>query len=155
VEQAKRLSDAFPDTSQYQVLLADAYRALGPRSRTATEEELSRRGLARERSALQNRTEEEEERNRLKSPEGQAALKENQAQAESIYQSVLKVNPQTAEAFRGLGYLYEEQGKYLEAIAQYRHYLDLVAGTSLDHLRIEHRLAALEKLNANAPLTTK
>jgi hypothetical protein len=45
----------------------------------------------------------------------------------------------------------EDQGKYADAANAYRHYLDLVASTSLDRLRIERRLASVEKLQSTQP----
>jgi len=38
-----------------------------------------------------------------------------------------------------------------DGAAEYRRYLDLVASTSLDTLRIQRRLAAIEKLAAPQP----
>jgi beta-barrel assembly-enhancing protease len=146
VRAANRLTAAFPDVPKYQVLLADSYRALGAKPPVLTEEEQTRHGQNEDRKNFFSRTEQEEQQKLLEKPEGKAALRENQAQAEKIYLAVLESNPSYADAYRGLGFLYEQQGKYSDAAAQYHHYLDLVAGTSLDHLRIERRLATVQKL---------
>ena len=78
-------------------------------------------------------------------------LKENQALAEKLYLGVLKNDPSYADTYRDLGFLYEQQGKYTDAAAQYRHYLAMVSGTSLDHRRVELRLANVQKLISLAP----
>ncbi|WP_348262801.1 M48 family metalloprotease [Telmatobacter sp. DSM 110680] len=144
---AQRLVNAFPEEPKYQLLLGDAYRALGAKTTTLSEEELTRHGKSEDRKNFFSRTEQEEQKRLAEKPEGQAALKENQAQAEKLYLAVAQSNPNYADTYRDLGFLYEEQGRYPEAAAVYRHFLDIVAGTSLDHLRVERRLANVQKLN--------
>jgi hypothetical protein len=148
VDRATRLTKNFPDNPRYRVLLADAYRGLGAQTSQPTAEEREGHGKAERRKEFFKMTEQEAEARLLQKPEGQAALRENQAQAETLYQAVVESNPDYAEAHRGLGFLYEQQNKYAEAATEYRNYLDKVVGTSLDHLRIERRLAAVEKLSA-------
>ena len=92
-------------------------------------------------------TPEEEQKRLLQKPEGLASLRDNEATAEQLYKSVLQSNPDYADAHRGLGFLYEQESKYSEAATEYRSYLSTVAGTSMDHLRIERRLAAVQKLS--------
>jgi tetratricopeptide (TPR) repeat protein len=151
VRAAQRLVDAFPDAPRYQLLLGDGYRSLGAKPKTLSDDEMTRSGKSEDRKNFFKRTEQEEQKSLLEKPEGQAALKENQAQAEKLYLGVLQSNPSYAETYRDLGFLYEQQGKYTEASAQYRHYLDMVSGTSLDHRRIELRLANVQKLISLAP----
>jgi len=91
-------------------------------------------------------TEQEEQTRLLEKPEGKVALQENLARAETLYLGVIQHNPLLPDAYRGLGLLYEQQAKYAEAAGKYRSYLELVSGTSLDRLRIERRLANVEKL---------
>ena len=146
VRAATRLAEAFPDVPRYQVLLGDSYRALGAKPKVLSEEEQTHHGQSEDRKNFFKRTEQEEQKRLLEKPEGQAALRENQGQAEKLYLAVAQSNPTFAEAYRGLGFLYEEQGKYKDSAGQYRRYLDLIAGTSMDHLRIERRLANVEKL---------
>lgn len=151
VHAAQRLVDAFPDVPKYRLLLGDGYRALGAKPKLLSDDEMTRHGKSEDRKNFFRRTEQEEQKSLLEKPEGQAALKENQAQAEKLYLGVLQSNPAYADTYRDLGFLYEQQDKYTEAAAQYRHYLDMVSGTSLDHRRIELRLANVQKLVSLAP----
>ena len=151
VRAAKRLVDAFPDVPRYQLLLGDAYRALGAKPPLLSDEEMTSHGKSEDRKNYFNRTEQEEQKKLLEKPEGQAALKENLSLAEKLYQTVAQSSPSYAETYRDLGFLYEDEGKYPEAIAQYRHYLEMVAGTSLDRHRIELRLDKVLKLEKLAP----
>ncbi len=146
VDRATRLTRAFPDNPRYRVLLADAFRGLGAESRLPTVEERKRHGQAEQRKEYFQMTDQEAQMRMLEKPEGQAALRDNQTSAETLYKAVIQSDPGYAEAHRGLGFLYEQQNKYAEAAAEYRRYLEMVAGTSLDHLRIERRMASVEKL---------
>jgi predicted Zn-dependent protease len=146
VRAAQRLVDAFPDVPKYQLLLGDAYRALGAKSKTLSDDEMTRHGKSEDRKNYFRRTEQEEQKSLLEKPEGPATLKENQGKAEKLYLGVAQSNPSYADTYRDLGFLYEQQGKYTEAVAQYQHYLDMVSGTSLDHRRVELRLANVQKL---------
>jgi predicted Zn-dependent protease len=150
---AQRLVDAFPDEPKYQLLLGDAYRAVGAKPKMLSDDEMTRHGKSEDHKNFFKRTEQEEQKSLLEKPEGQAALKENQAQAEKLYLGVAQSNPAYADTYRDLGFLYEQQGKYTEAAAQYRHYLAMVSGTSLDHRRIELRLASVQKQINLAPNT--
>jgi predicted Zn-dependent protease len=153
VARAARLADAFPDNSKYRVLLADSYRSLGAKTKTPTQDELTDHGQAEHRKEYFKMTEAEEEARLLKKPGGDAALHENQAKAEALYAAVLQADQGYAPAHRGFGFLYEDEGKYAQAATEYQAYLGMVAGTSLDHLRIERRLAAVQKLAASTPAT--
>lgn len=148
VAEANRLVTAFPEEPKYQVLLADSYRSLGARTTVASEEERSRHGRAEHRKEYFQMTEQEEQNRLLEKPEGKVALDENFDRAETLYLTVNQRNPSFAEAYRGLGFLYERQSKYTEAAREYRRYLELVSGTSLDRIRIERRLTAVEKLSS-------
>lgn len=151
VRAAQRLVDAFPDNPKYQLLLGDSYRSLGAKPKALSDDEMTRHGKSEDRKNFFKRTEQEEQRSLLEKPEGQATLKENQAQAEKLYLGVVQSSPTYADANRDLGFLYEEEQKYPEAAAQYRHYLDMVSGTSLDHRRVELRLDKVLKLAQLAP----
>jgi tetratricopeptide (TPR) repeat protein len=96
-------------------------------------------------------TEQAEQTTLLAQPDGAATLRANQARAEELYLAVAQNHPDQADAYRELGFLYERQARYSDAAAEYRRYLDLVASTSLDYLRIQRRLAAIEKLAAPQP----
>lgn len=148
VDRATRLSNMFPDNPKYKVLLADSYSALGAKTKLPSDEERTHHGQDQHRKEYFKMTPEEEQKILLQTPEGQATLHENQAMAEQLYKSVLQSNPDYAAAHRGLGFLYEQEGKYPDAVTEYQSYLKMVSGTSMDRLRIERRLAAVEKMQA-------
>ena len=148
VDRAARLSSMFPENPKYKVLLADSYSALGAKTRVPSDEERTGHGQAEHRKEYFKMTPEEEQKKLLGSSEGPATLHENQVLAEQLYKSVLQSNPDYAAAHRGLGFLYEQEGKYPDAATEYQNYLKMVSGTSMDRLRIERRLAAVEKMSA-------
>ena len=154
VDRASKLSDLFPDNPKYKVLLADSYRALGAKAKQPSPDERSRHGQAEHRKEYFSMTPDEEQKKLLQKPEGQAGLRDNQATAEQLYKSVLESSPNTADAHRGLGFLFEQEGKLSDATTEYQSYLSMVAGTSMDHLRIERRLAAVQKL-ASPPMQSR
>jgi hypothetical protein len=148
VARAARLAAAFPDEPRYQVLVADGYRALGARAPVPSQQDLTPDGEDLQRKEYFKMTEQEEQKKLLTKPEGRETLKANQAQSEKLFLAVIQSHPNYAAAYRDLGFLYQDEARYSDAAAQYHHYLDLVASTSLDHLRIEHRLAEVNKLEA-------
>jgi len=154
VDRASRLSATFPDNPKYKVLLADSYRALGAKTTAPTDEERTRHGQAEHRKEYFSMTPEEEQKKLRENSEGQSALRDNDAMAEKLYKSVMQSNPNYAAAHSGLGFLFEQEGKYNEAAAEYQTYLQLEAGTSMDHLRIQRRLASVQKL-AGSPVHTQ
>ncbi len=141
VARATRLVNAFPGDPQYQVLLGGSYRALGAEAALPTKDELTRVGKVQQRKEVSKMSEQEEQNALLKSPEGQATLKENQAKAEKAFLAAIQCDPQYALAYRELGFLYEEESRYSDAAANYQLYLQLVAPNNLDRLRIKRRLA--------------
>jgi hypothetical protein len=148
---ATRLADAFPGDPHHQLLLGDSYRTLGAKTAVPTPDEFTASGEDRRRNQALKMSEQEEQKALLKSPEGRATLKENQAKAEKAFLAAIESNPQYALAYRELGFLYQEESRFAEAAINYRHYLQLVADTSLDRLRIARRLTELEKLQADTP----
>ena len=154
VDRASKLSDLLPDNPRYKVLLADSFRALAARTKLPSPDERSRHGQAEHRKEYFSMTPEEEQKRLLQMPEGQATLRDNQATAEQLYKSALQGSPDYADAHRGLGFLYEQEGKYSDAATEYQSYLSMVAGTSMDRLRIEHRLTAVQKL-VSAPMQSR
>ena len=146
VDRATRLSATFPDNPKYKVLLADSYRALGAKTTAPTDEERTRHGQAEHRKEYFSMTPEEEQNKIREKPEGQAALHDNEVLAEQLYTSVIQSNPSYAAAHSGLGFLFEQEGKYNEAAIEYQTYLQMESGTSMDHLRIQRRLASVQKL---------
>jgi tetratricopeptide (TPR) repeat protein len=148
VARATRLVDAFPGVPEYQVLLGDSYRALGAKTTVPTPDELTPEGEAMQRRKVLKMSEQEEQKALLKIPESQAMLKENHAKAEKAFLAAIESNPQYALAYRELGFLYQDEFRFADAALNYKHYLQLVADTSLDRLRITRRLAEVEKLQA-------
>jgi len=151
VARATRLVDAFPGVPEYQVLLGDSYRALGAKTTVPTPDELTPEGEAMQRRKVLKMSEQEEQKALLKIPESQAMLKENHAKAEKAFLAAIESNPQYALAYRELGFLYQDESRFADAALNYRHYLQLVADTSLDRLRIGRRLAEVEKPQAALP----
>jgi tetratricopeptide (TPR) repeat protein len=150
VARATRLVEAFPENAQYQVLLGDSYRTLGAKTTVPTADELTDAGESTQRRQVTKMSEEEEQKELLKSPSGQATLKENQAKAEKAYLAAIAHEPEYALAYRDLGFLYQDESRFAEAAKNYTRYLELVGDKSLDRLRIRRRLAEVEKLQAGA-----
>lgn len=145
VARASRLTSWNADEPRYQVLLGDAYRSLGAKAAEPTSEEQGRHGQSEHRKLYFRMTEQEEQRQLLSKPDGSATRAANLDKAEKLYLGVIQRNPKYADAHRGLGFLYELQSKPADAAREYRTYLELTAGTSLDRLRIERRLAQVER----------
>jgi len=145
VSRASRLVKWKPGEPRYQALLGDAYRVLGAKTAEPTTEEQTRHGQAEHRKLYFQMTEVEEQRKLLSKSEGTATRDINMQNAQKSYTAAMQLNADYAAAHRGLGFLYEDQGKPADAAREYRKYLDLMAGKSLDRLRIERRLAQLEK----------
>lgn len=151
VARASEMVKVFPGDPDYRLLLGEAYRALGAKTAQPTQDELTHAGEAQHRKEYLRMTAQEEQKKLLEKPEGQAALAQNRAEAEKLFLGVIQSRPSLAAAYRELGFLYQDEGRYADAAGEYRHYLDLVASTSLDHLRIEMRLAEVQKLEAPQP----
>ena len=145
VARATRLVAEFQGDPEYQVLLGESYRALGAKTIVPTADELTPDGEGTQRKQVLKMTEQEEQKALLQTPGGPAALKESQAKAEKAFLAAIESNPQYALAYRELGFLYQDESRLADAAINYRHYLDLVANTSLDRLRITRRLAEVEK----------
>ena len=154
VDRAAKLNAMFPDTPRYETLLADAYRELGAKSTLPSEDERTRHGQSEHRKEYFKMTPEEEQKRLLEKPEGQTALHDNEATAEQLYKTALKDSASYADAHKGLGQLFEQEGKYSDAATEYQSYLSMVAGTSMDRLRFERRLASVQK-QVNGPLQSR
>jgi predicted Zn-dependent protease len=145
VARASRLTTWKPDEPKYQVLLGEAYRGLGAKPAEPTDDERGRHGQAEHRKLYFQMTEQEEQSKLLAKPDGGTTRNANLDQAEKLYIRALEQNPNYADAHRELGFLYEQESKPEDAAREYRKYLEITAGTSMDRLRIERRLAQLEK----------
>jgi tetratricopeptide (TPR) repeat protein len=151
VARATRLVNAFPGDSNYEMLLGESYRELGAKTTKPTPDELTQEGKNRQRKQVLKMTEEQEQHKLLSTPEGRATLQQNQAAAEKLFLAVIQDHPDYALAYRELGFLYEDESRYSDAAANYQHYLQLLASTGLDRLRIERRLAAIASRQAAEP----
>ncbi len=144
VARAQRLVDWQPNDALNESLLADAYRGLGAKTPQPEPAESTRAGIKDDRTMMLKRTAAEEQEVLLAKPEGPAALAANRSRAEADYIKAIGEDPQLADAHRGLGSLYEDEGKREQAAAEYRQYLKLAAPNAVDRLRIERRIGALE-----------
>lgn len=142
---AQRLVQFRPTSAENVFLLGEAYRMLGPHPPEFSTQELSN-GQKKDLAGKRNKqTLEEQERELLASPAGQANWKSNQQKAEEYYQQALAMDTPFPTAHRGLGMLYEKLGRTTDAITEYEKYLSLVpAATDLE--RIQRRIDALRKL---------
>ena len=145
LSRASRLTRWKSDEPKYQVLLGDAYRSLGAKAAEPTLEEQGRHGQAEHRKFYFRMTEQEEQTQLLGKPDGSSTRNSNFDKAEKLYLGAIEQNSQYPDAHRGLGFLYEQESKSADAAGEYRRYLELTAGRSLDSLRIERRLAHVEK----------
>ena len=79
-------------------------------------EELKGSGKKDNRNWILKRTAEEVSRkSSMLRPKGQAALAENRSKAESLYREAIKDAPQLGDPHRGIGMLYEDESKKVEA----------------------------------------
>lgn len=74
---------------------------------------------------------------------GRAAWKENRKQADAAYQEAIQIDSSDAKAYRGLGFIYENEQKNHQAIADFEKYLQL-APQAWDRVKIEHDLAEMQ-----------
>jgi predicted Zn-dependent protease len=138
---AQRLVDFHPD-SENMFWLAEAYRALGPRSPQLTEKELTNDAKKDAAKKREKRTVEEEEREMLATPAGQENWRTHQQKAEEFYQRSLSADNPVAVAHRGLGMLYVKLDRKADAATEYEKYLEL-APTATDHERMQRRIENL------------
>jgi len=145
VSRALRLTNWKPDEPRYQVLLGDGYRGLGAKAAEPTLEEQGRHGQAEHRKEYFQMTEQEEQKQLLNKSDGSATLNNNLSRAEKLYLGAIEQDPKYPDGHRSLGFLYEQESKSADAAREYRAYLAFSADTTLDRLRIERRLAQVEK----------
>ena len=127
-----------------ETLLAEAYRSLGAKTALPAEKESTPGGQAAMRKQMLKMTAEEEQTKLLKDPSGASTLEANRAKAESLYREAISRDPALAEPHRGLGMLYQDEGKSVDAVTEYQAYLDLAAAKALDRLRIQRRIESLK-----------
>jgi predicted Zn-dependent protease len=142
---AQRMAEFRPEDQENRFLFAEAWRALDVRTPAPTARELTREGQSEARNRLRRKTAEEEEKELLSRPEGQANRRANFEKAEELYRSYMSNRAAQAKVHRSLGMLYEEQGRTEQAREAYRSFLEL-APESADALRVQRRLEALERM---------
>jgi beta-barrel assembly-enhancing protease len=141
---AKRLIELDPGNAQYYVLMGDAYRSLGARAPTPTDEELSAEGKKQTRKMLRKATLLEYDNALLTLPQGKENLKSNSREAERAFKKALELDSATCEAHRGLGFLYERDGRPADAVSALQKYLAM-APEAKDARQVRLRIEALQK----------
>jgi tetratricopeptide (TPR) repeat protein len=141
---AERLIALEPDRAEHYALLGDAYRTLGARTPTPAPEEQSEQGKKEARGRMRKMTLVEYDKALLADPNGAERWQANCLRSEQAFQKALDLNPTNAEAHRGLGFLYEQQGRRPAAIEHFKKYLELTPNAS-DARRIRMHVEALEK----------
>lgn len=144
VDRAEHLVRWAPGDAQDISLLADAYSALGAKTAKPAGEELTAAGKKENRNRVNKHTELEEEQALAATPDGRRALAENRSKAEALYKEAMQTDPKLGDPHRGLGMLYEDESKRVEAQAEYREYLKLAPPDAIDRLRIARRLEKLQ-----------
>jgi predicted Zn-dependent protease len=142
VARGQRLVAFHPEDPQNDFLLAEAWRALGARTPQPDPAERSGSGKSDARRRSFKATAEEEEQELLSRPDGPAVREANFKKAEEFYRKAQALDASFAAPWRGLGLLYEAQGKPSESLAAYRQYLQLVPNGN-DKLRIQRRIENL------------
>jgi len=132
---AQRLVQAHAGDPEAVCLLGVAYLGLGPR---AAEASAGQRASVKE---TVRHTSAEEDRLLEATPEGRQARQENWKKAEELFVQAAHLNERFAQPHLELGLLYEQQGRLLDARAEYLQYLGL-APEAEDRLRVQNRLAA-------------
>ena len=140
---AQRLVD-FHNDSVNLYWLAEAYRALGPRSPQLLEKEQTNSAKKDAAKKREKRTMEEEERDLLGTPAGKENWQKHQQLAEQFYQRALSAENPAPVAHRGLAMLYEKLERAGDAAAEYEKYLEL-SPTATDRERIQRRIQALKE----------
>jgi beta-barrel assembly-enhancing protease len=138
---AENLAARYPEQPELAQLTGDAWAAMGALTQFE-EEELSNRERARNANRRLLRTRQEREAQLLKTPEGQAALRENLGRARAAYERSLALDPNFAPAYRGLGEVAERLGEPRPAAAAYVDYLRK-APDATDRAVIVQRLRTL------------
>ncbi len=147
----KRLLAWKPDDLAYQTLMADCYRGLGAKAPEPNADELSRHGAAEDRKLYFKLTEDEEQKTLRSKSEGEAQLKSNRQAAEQSYLSVTSKDPSRADAYLGLGFLYEDAERKAEAVQLYQRFLQVAPAEHYQRLRIQRRVENLLKALPPSP----
>ena len=141
---AKKLTQWQPKESSYLVLEADSYRVLGAKTATPSPDELEKHGQAEHRKQYFKLTEEEEQKALVVKPGGDEQRRANFEKAEKYYLAAIEADPRFSDPHRGLGFLYQQEGRTADAVREYHLYLELAPPDAFDRLRVERRMVALE-----------
>ncbi|HWR15115.1 MAG TPA: M48 family metalloprotease [Terriglobales bacterium] len=150
VDIAKRLLVLEPHNAENYVLLGDAYRALGARTAVPEDDETTKDGKKRTRKMLSKLTQEEYEKALMDAPGGKDKWEANLREAESAYAKAFELDAQNPAAYRGQAFLYEQQGKPTEAIADFQKYLELTSAPK-DIRQIKAHIESLQKRLVSPP----
>ncbi len=141
---AQRLISLEPDQAGHYALLGDAYRSLGARTVVPTDEEQSDQGKSQARKRLRKMTLIEYDKALLSDPKGAENWQQNCRSSEKAFHKALEIDSKNAEAYRGLGFLQEQQGHSSAAAESFQKYLEL-APTASDTRRIRMHIESLQK----------
>jgi len=141
---AKRLISFEPRNAENYALLGEAYRALGGRAPEPSPEELTSKGKDEARRNLQKLTPAEYEKALLTRPGGLEQWHVNSASAERAFAQALELDSKNPAAHRGLGFLYQDEDRPADAIAQLKSYLEL-APEARDAHQVELRIKSLQQ----------
>jgi tetratricopeptide (TPR) repeat protein len=119
---AEDLAARYPDKPELQLLVGDAWAAMGPLTEF-DEQELSNRERMRNANRRVTRTRQERAEQLLKTPAGQEALRANLSRARVAYERALELDSGFAPAHRGLGEIAERLDDPRSAAAAYVEYL--------------------------------
>jgi tetratricopeptide (TPR) repeat protein len=139
---AQRLIVEEPNDAENYVLLGDAYRSLGARTPVPESEELTDEAKDATRKRMHKMTLAEYDKALLADPSGPARWQANLDRSEGAFRKALSMDPQNANAHRGLGFLFERNGAPAGAIVQFKKYLEL-APNAKDARQIRMRLESL------------
>ena len=138
---AQSFIERYPDDLEFRLLLADAWKALGPRSEFAPED-FTNRDKRRNLRQRVFRTRVERTERLMETEEGRAGYAANMAHARTLYEELLETAPDYGPAQRGLGEVYEALGMPREAGRAYLEYLRQAPDAD-DRPVIVARLAAI------------
>jgi tetratricopeptide (TPR) repeat protein len=141
---AKRLAVAHPDHAEDLYLEAEAYRRLGPRPEVPAQAELEKTAQREAKKREATQTEDEIFRALAATAGGKSAMQANQAKAEALFRSALRMDATLAAAHLGLGMLYEQQSQPKQARQEYLQYLGLTP-MAQDRARVQRRVEALDR----------
>jgi len=148
---AQRLIAEEPDNANNYALLGDAYRTLGARTPIPDDGEQTDEAKNEARKRMRKMTVTEYDKALLADPKGEERWEANAVLSEETYHKALAMDPNNANAHRGLGFLYEKKGQRAAAGDEFKRYLEL-SPEAKDGRQIRLHMELLEK--AAAPAAT-